>query len=214
MVGRVRVEILYPRVTPDNPYFGVTFCTWKSLFSQNEWKKVDKNEKWSKLADLICTNEFFLYKNSQVSNKCQQVCYSTSWFTFVVTCYYLDTQQVRSNATKHWHNPWREIHYVSTFWSISSRFLAIAFLPSLLPVRVCFFGLKKYYWKCIQVGILIVFLIQSMRCPSLTCLGLSVKSSFMETGIMIHQFSCRYMKFANLSTYAVLLSRGELLKRV
>ena len=43
---------------------------------KKECKKMQKRA--SKLADLVCTKEFFLYKSSQISNKCKSdflVCY-------------------------------------------------------------------------------------------------------------------------------------------
>ena len=62
--------------------FGATFLYLKSIFSWNGYKRKKKCKKMqkrtSKLADLVCTKEFFLYKSGQISNKCESdflVCY-------------------------------------------------------------------------------------------------------------------------------------------
>ena len=62
------------------------------------WKKGGKVRKRTKnLVHLVCTKGFFLYKSSQISDKCQKVCCSTSWFTL---CYSLDVWQTWPNAIK------------------------------------------------------------------------------------------------------------------
>jgi hypothetical protein len=47
-----------------------------------------------KLVDLVCTKGFLLYKSGQMSK-------SVSCSLFVYYCYYLEIDQMRSNATKH-----------------------------------------------------------------------------------------------------------------
>ena len=85
--------------------FGVTFLYLEIFFYETEIYQTKKNEKnmekmekrMGKLADLVCTRGFFLYKSGQVLNKCEQVCYLTSLLSLAIIC---TTWQARPNATK------------------------------------------------------------------------------------------------------------------
>ena len=81
--------------------FGVTFWYLEIFFSWNGWIKVDKNaRKYGKVSRPG------LYKRNllvQERPSIQQVCYSTSCFLFIVTCY---TWQVWSNAAKRVQMRW------------------------------------------------------------------------------------------------------------
>ena len=70
----------------------------------NRFKKCKKDSKEQpnnpKLADLVCTKGFFLYKCAQVSTSNNKCAIRLFGVLFVVTCYCLDAWQIWSNATK------------------------------------------------------------------------------------------------------------------
>jgi hypothetical protein len=75
--------------------FGVTFCTWKSFFLRNGCKKVDKNAKNKEKVSRPGLYKQILFVQELPS--IQKVCSLTSCY---LLCFYLDTWQVWSNATK------------------------------------------------------------------------------------------------------------------
>jgi hypothetical protein len=75
--------------------FGVTFCTWRSFFLQNGCKKVDKNAKNKEKVSRPGLYKQFFFVQERPS--IQKVFSSTSCY---LLCFYLDTWQAWSNATK------------------------------------------------------------------------------------------------------------------
>ena len=65
---------------------------------KKEWKKSEKKSKrTSKLADLVCTKGFFLYKSGQISKKHAIRLLVTSCLLFVTVC---KLGEMQSNGTK------------------------------------------------------------------------------------------------------------------
>ena len=104
-------------------YFWNDFLVlWNQNFHEMDAKKwIKMQKKLKKLADLVCTNEIFLYKSGQTSNK---------WAIWLLVEYLLMFGQLTSVVKCHQTNP----NETMFCWCKCSRFTCWCDLPLIIPI--------------------------------------------------------------------------------